>query len=223
MSRERWLTASGLLLILMLAAILTVQLSRDTGDEQSGASTLGTSGAASPVPTKADADVPDSTPVIAMNEIAEDALTRTMESVDVRSGSPPIVLSLPVMGEALNDLGLGAWTFEKGCQIPMQVVIIQGNFNVRPIQPASIPDEAKIPAKYIVYVYDVRIGEPIATFSDPNGALVKQALRDPSLPDPDASGMGRPTFPLPIPCDPTPVELPGASENDLSASPTSVP
>lgn len=224
MRRQQWLATGGLILVLLLAVVVTAQrLGRDSADAPNDAATAGESVAASPVPTNASPGAPDSTPVVVMNEIAEDALARTIERVEIRSGQPTVVLSLPLVGEALNELGLGTWTFEQGCQIPMQVVIIHGDFDARPMQPASVPDAAAIPARYIVSVYDARIGEPIATFSDPDGSLVKQALQDPSLPDADASGMGRPTFPLPIPCDPAPVELPGASGNDLSASPTSAP
>lgn len=43
------------------------------------------------------------------------------------------------------------------------------------------------------YVYDARIGKSIVAFNDG-----------------DSTGPGPPTFPMPVPCDQSPFELPGA-------------
>lgn len=216
MSRERLLTRSGLMLIVAMAIVLAVQLIiRSPVD-----SSKDRDRAAAPTTTTTEEAVPTTIPTAVVDPIAQDALAFTMANVNIKGGEPQVVLSLPVTGEALNSLGLGTWTFEQGCEIPMQVVIIKGNFDVQPAMPATIPDGQELPATYIVYVYDVRIVEHIAMFGDPTGALVKQALGDPTLPDPDSSGMGNPTFPMPIPCDPTPIEVPGATEDDLNTLPT---
>lgn len=210
MRLRRSIAASGLILVVVLALILTVQLANKgaSGESVSLPAQIANQ-SATPEPTDI-VDVEPTTPTRLQNAIADDALARTMASAKIRSGQPEVIFSQAIMGDALNDLGIGTWTFEPGCQISMQVVIIHGDFDVRLMQPGSMPDEATIPASYIIYVYDMRIGEPIATFSDPDGTLVNRALGKSSQSDANSSGLGLPTFPMPIPCDPAPVELPGA-------------
>ena len=227
MARARLLTGSGLLLVAAMAIVLAFQLVNSAPAKNQGGRTRAgvapTASSASATVTAALDAAPTTVPTVAVDSIAQDALTFTLANVNIKSGQPQVALSLPVTGEALNSLGFGAWTFEQGCEIPMQVVIVKGDFDVQPAMPASIPDGQGLPAKYIVYVYDVRIREYIAMFGDPTGALVKYALGDPTLPDPAPSGTGNPTFPMPIPCDPTPKQVPGATGEDLNSLLTPTP
>ena len=109
--------------------------------------------------------------------------------------------------EELKRFGLGDWNFTPGCVPPLHLVILQGDFDLRGAFPAPIPADQEIPASFLVYVYDLKIDGIIAWYGDPDGAQVKQALGDPTLPDADS--LPNPRFPAQVPCEP--IVAPGAS------------
>lgn len=145
---------------------------------------------------------------LATDPVAQRAIAYTREQVKIKSGAPIVRLARPVTPQELKTLGLGSWNFTPGCVPPLYLVILEGDFELEGTMPSSIPAGKGIPAKFLVYVYDLKIGEIIAMFGDPNGAQVKQALGDPTLPTVDPASLPHPEFPAQMPC--SPVVVPGA-------------
>jgi hypothetical protein len=161
--------------------------------------------------------VPAPTVNPATDPIAQRALDHARQQGTVRSGSPTVRLSRPVTPQELRTLGLGGWNFAPGCEPPMYLVILQGDFNVRPSMPVSLPPGATIPAAFVVYVYDLRLNDVVSTFGDPDGRLVRLALGDPSSPSVDRGSLPNPESPVQLPCAPTVV--PGAPAPTPAATP----
>ena len=157
-------------------------------------------------PTLPPVPVPTVNP--ATDPLAQRALAHAREQSVVRSGEPTVRLSRSVTLPELRALGFGSWNFTPGCEPPMHLVILQGDFDMRSSMPASLPTGVAIPAAFIIYVYDLRLDEIVSTFGDPDGQLVRSALGDPSLPNVDRGSLPNPEHPGQLPCAPTGV--PGA-------------
>ncbi len=186
----------GRLLGELSTLVLTLLLVACGGDSSRSPAT--TSPAAS---TPSTGQAASATPAVAATSVAvEHALAYLDENVTVLSGTPEVALSLRVIDDEINALGIGTWSFEPGCSIPLDVVIIRGDLDVRGAWPMSVPARTPVAARYLVLVYDARLAEPIAAFGDPTGGLVQQALAEQPVASPDF-GLSPPVFPEPIPCD----------------------
>lgn len=184
---------STLALTLLLGSALLVACGGDSGRPPVTISPLAS--------TPSTEQIASATPVAAAPaDTVERALVYIEERVTVLSGEPEVAFSRRVMDGELNALGIGAWSFEPGCAIPMDVVIIRGDLDVRGAWPMSIPAGTPVATRYLVLVYDARLAEPIASFGDPTGGLVQQALNEQPAASPDF-GLSPPVFPEPIPCD----------------------
>ena len=219
---------AGLLLLGVSTACGTVAPSPEAAPTGS----LGGAGAAvtsTPAPSPAaEAPTPPPTAEGIVDPFAQRALADTRERVAIRSGTPTVRLSRPVTAADLRALGIGDWRFAPGCAPPLHLVILHGDFDVRPSQPASLAPGARIPARFVAYVYDADAAEQIALLSDPSGARFKRALGDPDLPDPTAAPG---VHPAQVPCQPTtlpggptrpggPVPTPGRPEVGVTAMAT---
>lgn len=186
---------STLALTLLLGSLLLVACGGDSGDVTPAipasltTPSASVTSAASATPA---AGVPDGT--------VERALAYVAEHVTVLGGSPEVALARRVMDGEINALGIGTWTVEPGCAIPIDVVIVRGDLDLRGAWPMPNPAGTPVAARYLVLVYDARLAEPIAVFGDPTGGLVQQALNEQPVASPDF-GLSPPVFPDPIPCD----------------------
>jgi hypothetical protein len=180
--------------------------------------------AGSPVPVRTPQplvrppDVPVPTVDVAGDPLAQRALAHARREIRLKSGAITTRLSRPTTPEELRALGFGSWNFTPSCVPPLHLVILQGDFDVRPAMPSALPPGQEIPAAFVVYVYDLRIDNWIGLFGDPTGGQVKQVLGDPRLPDADPAALARPEHPVPVPC--APVEVPGAPAPPPAATST---
>lgn len=210
-------------LVVFVIGILVVSLSTACGTPEVARGTVPTasqglaaSSVASPLPASPTRNTPPASPTasillpvptvdVAADPMAQRALADTRQQVRIKSGQPIVRLSRPVTPDELRDLGLGNWNFTPGCVPPLHLVILEGDFDVRRTMPAPIPANQEIPAKFLVYVYDLKLGLRRSVAGDPYGSLVKKALRDPTLPDTPVPST--PSRPFQMPCAPT--VLPG--------------
>ena len=179
-----------------------------------GGSGAAVTGIAAPSPV-VDAPAPPPTAEGIVDPFAQRALAYTRERVTVRSGTPTVRLSRPVTSAELSALGIGSWNFAPGCEPPLHLVILHGDFDVRPSHPARLPAGAQIPARFVAYLYDANATEMIAMLNDQSGGRFKHALGDPDLPDPTSSPG---VYPAQIPC--TPTTLPGGPDRPGGPVPT---
>ncbi len=163
----------------------------------------------------ANAPTPTASADMGADPFALRALAYTRERVTIRSGTPTVRLSRPVTSAELRVLGIGSWSFAPGCEPPLHLVILHGDFDVRPSHPASLAPGAQIPARFVAYLYDADATEMIAMMSDPSGASFKRALGDPDLPDATSSPG---TFPAGVPC--RPITAPGGPNRPGGPVPT---
>jgi hypothetical protein len=112
-----------------------------------------------------------------------------------------------VTPEELANLGFGSWSFTPTCVPPLHLVILQGDLAWGSAFPVVAEPGAEIPLKFLIFVYDGRIGVFRSIGGDPDGAWVKKALGDSSLPDADPATLPNEKHPVQIPC--TPTILPG--------------
>jgi len=145
------------------------------------------------------------------NALAQEAVDRLVQTGAVKSGTPEVVFVRQVSPADMAELGFGDWAHEEGCDIPLTVVIIKGDFDLSNMYGVA---EGPVPAIYYARIYDTRIGAELASYGAEDGSMVKGALNDPSLPDPSSAPNG---YGYPIPCDPTPIEAPGATDEEVSA------
>ncbi len=211
MPRKVLLTLIITVVLGTMAVILAAQAAGRGGEDDGELATENHGRAAD---SRSSVVTPMMSPIADLPNFAQSSLDYVAQNNMLRSGDAEVKLNLVLTPEVLNSLGFGTWLFEPGCVIPLELVILKGDFDVRQGMPASVPADMEIPAAYIVFVYDTRIGEFISMIGDPNGAIVKQALNDPSLPE--ASEPFNPTHGLAIPCDPNAIDIPGASEEDVT-------
>lgn len=207
MSQKAVALAVGLILLSLTASCGTA----DLAPEQSGPSGAGDTASATAVASSS----ASATPTVdrTADVVAQRVLAFTRENVKIRSGEPVVVLSRPVTPSELSQLGLGTWNFAPGCVPRLWLVIVKGDLDLRGLMPAALPPDRGIPVKYIAYTYDLNLDEIIGYIGDPDGAQVKQALGDPTLPDADPSTLPNPGFGVgggqPIPCQRT--TIPGGA------------
>jgi hypothetical protein len=99
---------------------------------------------------------------------------------------PQVLLTRLVDAQALADLGLGCGVaFSAIEQPPMIVTILKGGFDFRSAAPGfgQLPPPVAGKDSYVVYVFDAWAGSPAVILPSYDGALVKKALQDPTLPD----------------------------------------
>lgn len=173
--------------------------------------------AASPVSSPARATpaatpaTPISVPTVAAatDPIAQLALAEARRNDMIRSGTPIVRLSRPVTPQELADLGFGNWNFTPSCVPPLHLVILQGDLAWGNAYPVVAPPEQVYPLRFLIFIYDARLGAFRWIGGDPDGAWVKKALGDPSLPDVDPATLPNEKHPVQIPCAPT--VLPGGT------------
>jgi len=99
---------------------------------------------------------------------------------------PQVLLTRLVDAQTLADLGLGCGVaFSAIEQPPLILVILKGDFDFRDAAPGFSQLPAPIAGKdaYVVYVFDAWAGTPEVILPSYDGALVKKALQDRTLPD----------------------------------------
>lgn len=143
----------------------------------------------------------------ATDPIAQLALAEARRDGMIRSGTPVVRLSRDVTPEELAALGFGTWNFTPTCVPPLRLVILQGNLAWGHAFPVVAEPGTEIPLKFLIFIYDARLGAFRWIGGDPNGAWVRKALGDPSLPDIDPATLPNEKHPFQIPC--TPTILPG--------------
>jgi len=121
----------------------------------------------------------------ATENFAESALNYTRQHIHILSGQPRVISSQRVTYGELNALGLSVGNYGSSCTQPQQLVILQGDFDMRGAVPMSLAPSVSVPASYVAYVYDVQSGDQVSIQWDRDGSHFKRALRDPSLPDPN--------------------------------------
>jgi hypothetical protein len=103
------------------------------------------------------------------------------------SGTPDALLAVPGTPESIRQLGLNIGNWNPTCARPMYLVILKGDFDGSNL--FAVPtDERELPGRYVAYVFDLTAGVPgevTFTVLSEDGAAFKQALDDPTLPDPD--------------------------------------
>jgi hypothetical protein len=75
---------------------------------------------------------PNGTPSAISNAVmAQSTLDYTREPGAIISGEPQVVLSRDASVAEVAALGLGQWNFQAGCVVPMHIVILKGDLDVR--------------------------------------------------------------------------------------------
>lgn len=209
-----WATRIGICLLAAMGVALIVQAASDGEMPMSSAAST----VSGPQSAILDAGGVNSTAAVTnpsdVDEWAQKTIDLLYATDAVKAGVPEVLLSREVQPSDMPDLGFGVWEHEVGCDIPLQIVILGGDFDLRTI--AMQQDEVLI--TYVVYIYDVRTGLELAWYGDPDGSLVEQALGDPSISAVDEEwSVG---YSPAIPCDPTAVDTPGFTEEEVSAMET---
>lgn len=102
------------------------------------------------------------------------------------TGEPEVLFAKSVSYDEIPALGLGCppnfGTIEEP---PLMVAIVRGEFDYRGAAPGFEQLPRPIPGKkrYVMYIFDEWAGVPAAILTSEDGALVKKALNDPTLPD----------------------------------------
>jgi hypothetical protein len=122
------------------------------------------------------------------------ALSATLASVKVLSGTPQVVLVRTIHAADMPSLGLGSPPHWAGGEPPLTLVIIHGDFNIIGIGPGAVPGAVPPEAAYIGYIFDFddRIGMATMILTSRRGELFRIALNDPNLPS-DAPNGAAPT------------------------------
>ncbi|MDQ2806353.1 MAG: hypothetical protein M3Z04_05465 [Chloroflexota bacterium] len=112
--------------------------------------------------------------------------------------TPSILLARAVTYEEMPTLGLGCPPNFATIELPpVMVAILRGEFDFRGAGPgfrhASAPVAGK--ERYVYYLFDVWSATPVVTMASDDGAVFRQALHDPTLPN-------RPEAQLPGACSP---------------------
>lgn len=158
------------------------------------------------------------------DEIAQSAITYARENGMVRENKIEIALNIPATTDYLLSVGLSTTSFA-GEAPPLQLVVFKGDFDLSGL-PGSAP-RAVESFDYMAYIMDLNAGVPTTIIGSPNGALFKQALNDPTLPESEmipgaldglrSTSEAIPSPPLPSPPDVLPYGtlVPGTPENLL--------
>lgn len=100
--------------------------------------------------------------------------------------TPQVLLTRLVDTQALADLGLGCGVSLTAIeQPPMILTILKGDFDFRGAAPgfSQLPRPVANKDSYVVYVFDAWVDTPMVILPSYDGALVKKALQDATLPD----------------------------------------
>lgn len=118
-------------------------------------------------------------------------------------GTPEVLLARSVTPAEMPGLGLGcAPNFITIEEPPLMAVILRGEFTFRGSGPGwgNIPPPVAGQKQYVLYIFDVWAGRPTITIASVDGAAMKQALHDSTLPDdPNAqlsTDCGEPQIPM---------------------------
>lgn len=102
----------------------------------------------------------------------------------VRSGTPTVLLSIPITREKYTALGLGCLPdFGTIEEPPLTLVILKGNLQF--FQSSILPnDNATLhgPNAYAAYVFDTWSARPVTLNGTLTGGSFRKALNDPTLP-----------------------------------------
>ena len=113
-----------------------------------------------------------------------------------------VFLARAVTYEEMPQLGLGCTpNFMTVEEPPLMAAIIRGEFDFRDSGPGFRSIGASVAGEkwYVLYLFDVWSAQPLETIASADGAVVKQALHDPTLPD-------DPSVRLPMVCS-TPIPV----------------
>jgi hypothetical protein len=124
-------------------------------------------------------------------EIGRHAAEWLLGMKDVRSGTPEVLLTMPVRDEDPPGLGVGCPIgFDTYEEPPLMLVILKGDF---------LPQSSLyygLTASHVALVYDLWAGQPVRTVWSDNGSRFRVALGDSALPTPfmdfagDCSSLG---------------------------------
>ena len=196
-------------LIMMTAVFVVGTLGIGCGAAETPAAEFGASSSATSMSvassTATDGLTPIAFPVVNVpaSDVSQAALDYTKQRVTIKSGTPTVVLTMPVTPSQLQSLGLGIGNYSPACQQPMYLVVVKGDFDTRGTVPSVQSPDLPAPAQYIGYVFDLgegRLGGVIATIISPDGASFKSVLHDAALPDPDLDRAPRVAGPPYVPC-----------------------
>ncbi|MBF6612306.1 MAG: hypothetical protein IVW55_04180 [Chloroflexi bacterium] len=101
-------------------------------------------------------------------------------------GEPEVLFAKSVSYDEMPVLGLGCPpNFAAIEEPPLMVAIVRGEFDYRGAAPGfgQLPPPTPGKKSYVMYIFDEWAGVPAAILPSENGALVKKALNDPTLPD----------------------------------------
>ncbi len=215
---SRWLRITCIALLLAVTAAC--------GNETSTAG-LRASSSTTPTSVASNSATVELTPItfpvvnVPASDVSQAALDYTKQRVKIMSGTPTVVLTMPVTPPQLQSLGLGIGNYSPACQRPMYLAVVKGDFDTRGAVPSVQSPDLAAPARYIGYVFDLgegKLGGVIATIISPDGASFKPVLHDDALPDPDLAHAPRVAGPPYVPC--RDIVAPGASATPTA--PTSV-
>ena len=166
--------------------------------------------------------------------VAQDTVAMPAERDAILDGTPTVIYSEGVTDELLLSTGLSHSRFEDGCSIPLQLVVVQGSFDMTPLLPSSPQVSGTVlEASYVAFTYDVRHGfdTPILMelSYDQDGSMLKALMDNPLLPDP---AVPRPPLTdadiVVEPCEPTlfpggPADASGPVEGPWASPPPAIP
>ncbi len=118
-------------------------------------------------------------------EIGRRAVEWLREMKDVRSGTPQVLMAVPLRDEDLPGMGVGCPIgFDTYEEPPLMLVILKGDF---------LPQSSLyygLTASHAALVYDLWAGKPISTVWSDNGSRFRAALGDSTLPTPITDFVG---------------------------------
>ncbi|MEA2574716.1 MAG: hypothetical protein QOH93_2014 [Chloroflexia bacterium] len=117
----------------------------------------------------------------------------------VRSGTPTVLLSIPITREKYTALGLGCLPdFGTIEEPPLTLVILKGDLQFS--RASILPNDSEsllAPGGYAAYVFDMWAARPVALDGTLTGGSFRKALNDPTLPTNENWNPGVCPTPLP--------------------------
>lgn len=116
-------------------------------------------------------------------------------------GTPEVLLARSISYDEISVLGLGCPpAFNTIEEPPLMLAIVRGEFDFRGAEPGFRNEAPPIAGqkRYVVYIFDAWAGRPAVTIASEDGAIVKKALQDPTLPNNPAEAVAG-DCPTPIP------------------------